>query len=287
MKECKNCGRKLDNDTYIICPYCGYRLKEYREPLNIGRPPIVLVGIGVMALLVSVIVGLVKNDDTPTINRYEQYSKELNGETTKDTGEQSDKNTSEQTEKQTTDNTKKKESKATLSKYLGKKQAKKVKKLLRKKIGFSSVTFKGKDDELEIYNFDCDGQDIIVMAYTDEISAVYTKDRNYTLYMDGKVKMTAKELSDAYISWEDWTRYEIIAKDTVKMGLVNSARFKDSFRMKRKDNLVTVQSTVESKNTFNAWVAEKFTVQFYDHGDFDYDIQYVKIGDEKVGQYIK
>lgn len=287
MKICNNCKAELDDDMFF-CPYCG---NEYYEPVSSqhyftpqaptkNNKHYLAILIPILAVVFVWFLNLVSNTTKDMSNsaRYEKFAKEISDKPKEETKVEAKKETKDDKATNT---------KETLASFIGKGQAKKVKKILKKKIGFKKVKYISKQDGLNAFDFKCDDKDVVVMAYEDEISTIYACDNQYTLYENGKVKITAKELQDLDISISDIDRYKVIAESIIDQAVTGRTRYKDTFGYKRKGNLVTVQSKVQGKNSFNAWVSEKFTVQFRDYGNFDYEVQYVKLGDDTIGTYIK
>lgn len=186
--------------------------------------------------------------------------------------------------------------KALVKDGLDEKVAKKAYKILKKKIGFKKLKYVDRMDGLTNYNIEADGNDIVMTA-SDKVYRVFIPDSSYVFYEDGKVKLTAKELADKEIDYNDAIAYYTIAKTIVTENLKSprSAHFPSFITgsgdvgMSKNGDLIIVQSYVDAENAFGASLRTKWTVQFrvVDLDSFSYETTYIKIGDQSYGSIEK
>lgn len=186
--------------------------------------------------------------------------------------------------------------KALVKDGLDEKVAKKAYKILKKKIGFKKIKYVEKLGDTSNYKITADGNDIVMTA-SDKVYRVFVPDSSYVFYEDGKVKLTAKELADKEIDYNDAIAYYTIAKTIVTENLKSprSAHFPSFITgsgdvgMSKNRDLIIVQSYVDAENAFGASLRTKWTVQFrvVDLDSFSYETTYIKIGDQSYGSIEK
>lgn len=166
--------------------------------------------------------------------------------------------------------------------------------VLKNQIGFLEVEFKEQLGDTSNYEITGDGTYMVITAM-EGCYRVFIPDTSYIFYEDGKVIMTAEEFGNMMISNDDAIIYYIIAQDIVCQNLKNSnsANFpsinfssQDIF-MKKIDDIITVQSYVDAKNSFNIKVRSNWTVQFIitDKDSFSYELKYINIDGQSSGTY--
>lgn len=168
--------------------------------------------------------------------------------------------------------------------------------ILRNQIGFSKVKFDEQLGDSSNYSISLDGTYGCVTAM-DGYYRVFIPHTDYVFYEDGEVKMTATEFSGTQMSYDEMVAYYDMAKEAVEKKLKNpnSADFPSivthasDIAMEKSGDIVAVQSYVDAKNSFNAVVRSKWTVQFRvtDMSTYSYELLYINIDGEKSGTYIE
>lgn len=167
--------------------------------------------------------------------------------------------------------------------------------ILKNQIGFTTLRFDSKVDGSENYVVYIDGSQGCVTAMEGYIR-VFIPNSDYVFYEDGKVIMTASEFSETQISQDEMIAYYIMAQDAVEASLKNpsSAKFPSivtnasEIGIKKNGDIVAVQSYVDAKNSFNAKIRSKWTVQFQviDMDSYSYNLLYINIDGESSGSFV-
>lgn len=167
--------------------------------------------------------------------------------------------------------------------------------ILTNQIGFSELKYNGKMGETSNYEIIADGTNMVITAM-DDYYRIFVPNTDYVFYEDGTVLLSAQEFNDKKIDVHDRDVYYIMATEIVTNNLKNpsSADFPSSvthpeeIAMEKNGNIITVQSYVDAKNSFNAKVREYWTVQFivYDIQNYSYEPTYIKIGNDESGSLL-
>lgn len=167
--------------------------------------------------------------------------------------------------------------------------------ILTNQIGFSELKYNGKLGETSNYEIIADGTNMVITAM-DDYYRIFVPNTDYVFYEDGTVLLSAQEFNDKKIDVHDRDVYYIMATEIVTNNLKNpsSADFPSSvthpeeIAMEKNGNIITVQSYVDAKNSFNAKVREYWTVQFivYDIQNYSYEPTYIKIGNDESGSLL-
>lgn len=171
--------------------------------------------------------------------------------------------------------------------------AEKAYNILSNEIGFESLEYDGVISEgLTNYRIFADDYDVVLTA-SDDVYRIFSGD--CVFYEDGIVKLTKSQLEERKIDSSDSNKYYAIAKEIVSQNLNNpkSAEFpssvtKDGVGMQRKGDLVAVSGWVYAENGFGATIQNDWLVQFTvtDLDNYAYNVEYVQIGSDSMGQYI-
>lgn len=157
-------------------------------------------------------------------------------------------------------------------------------------LGARNIRFVGKNSVGDI-NWDISTTDYRLMATADEDGIYRVICGDYTLYDGESVKYTCDDLAQRDVS-DNRAAYVVIAQEIVSSVLKapSTAEFQNSWEMvvARNGNLVAVQGYVDSQNGFGAMIRSDFIVEFnvIDIGSFSYETQYIRIGDEEIGEFI-
>lgn len=161
-------------------------------------------------------------------------------------------------------------------------------------IGFAEIEYEQQLGETSNYEIVADGIHL-VMTVMKDYYRVFIPDTSYIFYEEGQVVMTAEEYKDKNIDNNDAIVYYIMAQDIILQNLVNpnSADFPSltfnatDIAFAKTDDIITVQSYVDAKNSFNAMVRNNWTVQFIplDMDSYTYEVTYINIGGDKAGTY--
>lgn len=263
-KVCRRCKSEIPIMARV-CPVCGKKQTGI-ELKYVG------IGIIVFMIFLSIIGG---NDDTE--------------EEEKTSRDQTDTNIEESVE----------------SAYNFKEQAKEVLgdeksdyliRILEDEIGFDDLSSIEKEEYTLNYAITANGYEIMATEIDDNDFRVFIPSSEYVFYENNSVIMTFDDFLSRQITWEQRNTYYAMAKEIVESNLKNpgSADFPSviteshEIAMQKNGEIVAVQSYVEAENSFGAKLKSDWTVQFVviDENTYDYDIIYVKIGDEKSGEFI-
>lgn len=183
-----------------------------------------------------------------------------------------------------------------LKKELDEKVAEKAYDILKNQIGFSNLEYNKKMEGLTNYEILADGYQVIMTA-SDDVYRIFIPNSHYTFYEDGEVKFTAYELGQKSISYDDMYSYYIMAQEIVSSCLKDpgSADFPsmvtnpEEIAMQKNGDVIAVQSYVDAKNSFNAKVRSKWTVQFkvIDLSSYSYETLYINIDGEESGNFVE
>lgn len=276
-----------------------------------------IAGLIISLLLVFAVFGDSEDDGSKKNDKeyIAEVTKEPKSEKKEDKKKTKEKNTDEEKIKET-DNKKVEDTPKPTEKPLKKdkflvdmenhveeKVAKKIYVVLKEKIGFKKINFIKKMEDTSNYEIKADKFKIVVTA-SDKLYRIFTPN-SYTYYENGKIKNTKEQVQKKIkkkkkteISYYDRSIYYTIAKDIVKQGLKSpsSADFPtltfspEDIRMSRNGKKLTVQSYVDSDNSFGASIRNDWTVQYkvIDKDSYSYKVLYVNIGGSVLyGKYKK
>lgn len=186
--------------------------------------------------------------------------------------------------------------KALVKDGLDEKVAKKAYKILKKKIGFKKLKYVDKMDGLTNYNIEADGNDIVMTA-SDKVYRIFIPSSSYVFYEDGKVKLTAKRFDETTYTQSEASAYYIMAQQIIEGGLDNPNGVKfpsqtfspEDIAIAKDGDLIAVKSYVDVKNYYGTKVRIDWIVQYTvtDIDSYACNPNYVKIGDDSAGEYIK
>jgi hypothetical protein len=131
-----------------------------------------------------------------------------------------------------------------------------------------------------------------IAADADGIYSVRCGD--YLVFDGDKVLLTVEDLQLRSVSGYE-TYYAVIAKEIVSSYLKSSATADFApiydFKMKRCGDLVMVSAYVDAQNSFGAMIRNEWIVEFrtidLEKQAFEYEIVYVKIGNDIAGEFIE
>lgn len=179
---------------------------------------------------------------------------------------------------------------------LDKKVAKKAKKILKEKIGFKKIEYVERMDDTSNYEITADGNDIVMTA-SDKVYRIFIPDSSYVFYEDGKVKLTAKRFDETTYTQSEASAYYIMAQQIIEDGLDNPNGVKfpsqtfssEDIAIAKDGDLIAVKSYVDIKNYYGTKVRIDWIVQYTvkDIDSYSCNPNYVKIGDDSAGEYIK
>lgn len=179
---------------------------------------------------------------------------------------------------------------------LDEKVAKKAYKILKKKIGFKKLKYVDKMDGLTNYNIEADGADIVMTA-SDKVYRIFIPSSSYVFYEDGKVRLTAKRFNETTYTQSEASAYYIMAQQIIEGGLddPNGVKFPsqtfspEDIAIAKDGDLIAVKSYVDVKNYYGTKVRIDWIVQYTvtDIDSYSCYPNYVKIGDDSAGEYIK
>lgn len=180
------------------------------------------------------------------------------------------------------------------SEIVGEEIANGANEVLVKQIGFTEIEFVKQIDGTSNYEITADGIDMVITAMQDYYR-VFIPNTSHVFYEDGEALMTLEQYKEKTISHNDAIVYYIMAQDIISQNLVNpnSADF-PSINFNSQDigfaktgDIITVQSYVDAKNSFNAKVRSNWTVQFIplDMNEYTYEVTYISIDGNKAGTY--
>lgn len=179
---------------------------------------------------------------------------------------------------------------------LDKKVAKKAKKILKEKIGFKKIEYVERMDDTSNYEITADGNDIVMTA-SDKVYRIFIPESDYVFYEDGKVKLTAKRFDETTYTQSEASAYYIMAQQIIEEGLddPNGVKFPsqtfspEDIAIAKDGDLVVVKSYVDVKNYYGTKVRIDWIVQYTvtDIDSYTCNPNYVKIGDDSAGEYIK
>lgn len=177
-----------------------------------------------------------------------------------------------------------------MKKHVGKKQAKKVYSIYKKKIGFKEIEYEKKQGDLDNYVIIADGFKTCCTCSFSYVR-IFIPNTDNVFYEDGNVLLTYKEFKKTVFEPYETTTYDIIAEEIVRPCLKtpDDADFSSSEETlyRKYDKLIAVQGYVDSYNSFGAKIRTNYTVQFtiIDYDAIQYETHYVKIGDTSEGQF--
>lgn len=179
---------------------------------------------------------------------------------------------------------------------LDKKVAKKAKKILKEKIGFKKIEYVERMDDTSNYEITADGNDIVMTA-SDKVYRIFIPESDYVFYEDGKVKLTAKRFDETTYTQSEASAYYIMAQQIIEDGLddPNGVKFPsqtfspEDIAIAKDGDLVVVKSYVDVKNYYGTKARIDWIVQYTvtDIDSYACNPNYVKIGDDSAGEYIK
>lgn len=302
MRYCANCGQ-LNEDSSKFCTACGTPMypasinniqPQFQQPIYPVKPqskpiykkPWFIILCAVWILFILFILSTVRIKDTESDSAINvAASSAVSSETTT-----LETTTEEITEPPTEAP---KDFLGELSTVLEPAVAEKAYRILTNDIGFEDLEYDGVVSEgLTNYRIIADGYNVILTA-SDDVYRIFSGD--CVFYENGTVTLTKSQLKDREISSSDSNKYYAIAKEIVSQNLNNpkSAEFpssvtKDGVGMERKGDLVAVSGWVYAENGFGATIQNDWIVQFtvMDLDSYAYNIEYIQIGSDSVGQYI-
>lgn len=180
---------------------------------------------------------------------------------------------------------------------LSKEVADKTYDILVNQIGFTNVTYIGKNSVGNTnYDFTSDECDFTITA-SDDVYRVFQPNGGKTFYESGEVKYTAVDMKSRTIDHDNMFSYYMIAQEIVESALKNprSADFPsivthpEEVAMSKKDDIIGVQSYVDAQNSFGGTVRSEWVVEFrvIDLSAYSYEPLYVNIdGEVLYGEYI-
>lgn len=246
--------------------------------------------------------------ETQLPNTEESQKEEVKKKESKSKADTKDKAKTQETEKVETEEkeetkvkeeTPKKQNKfvsALVKDGLDEKVAKKAYKILKKKIGFKKLKYIDKMEGLTNYNIEADGNDIVMTA-SDKVYRIFIPESDYVFYEDGKVKLTAKRFDETTYTQSEASAYYIMAQQIIEEGLddPNGVKFPsqtfspEDIAIAKDGDLVAVKSYVDVKNYYGTKVRIDWIVQYTvtDIDSYACNPNYVKIGDDSAGKYIK
>ena len=172
-------------------------------------------------------------------------------------------------------------------KNVKKNAAKKAYSILTNDLGYKTVDVVEKNKENTTFGVNAD-DDFLRLVVNDNVYKIWSGD--FTLYEDGKVKLTKKEMNNRDIG-NNSSNYYVIAEEIILSCLKapSTAEFChiDDTSMQRNKEYVVVQGYVDSQNSFGAMIRSDFTVEFKvnDIKSFDYETIYINIDGESSGEY--
>lgn len=179
---------------------------------------------------------------------------------------------------------------------LDKKVAKKAYKILKEKVGFKKIEYVERMDDTSNYEITADGNDIVMTA-SDKVYRIFIPDSSYVFYEDGKVKLTAKRFDETTYTQSEASAYYIMAQQIIEDGLddPNGVKFPsqvlspEDIAIAKDGDLIAVKSYVDVKNYYGTKVRIDWIVQYTvtDIDSYACNPNYVKIGDDSAGEYIK
>ena len=297
MRYCANCGQ-LNEDSSKFCTACGtpmypasinniqpiYPVKPQSKPIYKKPWFIILCAVWVLFILFILSTVRIKDTESDSAMNVAASSAVLSETTTTAT------TTEEVTEPPTEAP---KDFLGELSTVLEPAVAEKAYRILTNDIGFEDLEYDGVVSEgLTNYRIIADDYNVILTA-SDDVYRIFSGD--CVFYENGTVTLTKSQLKDREISSSDSNKYYAIAKEIVSQNLNNpkSAEFpssvtKDGVGMERRGDLVAVSGWVYAENGFGATIQNDWLVQFTvtDLDSYTYNIEYVQIGADSVGQYI-
>lgn len=180
------------------------------------------------------------------------------------------------------------------SEYISEDIAKKLYGIIVNDIGFSNVEFMGKEASDSVWNIYCDDMSVLAVV-SDNVYRIWSGD--YTFYEDGTVVMTKQQMNSTRISSDEQSKYYFMAQEIVTQYLKNpsSADFPtiafspQDIGMKKKDDIVAVQSYVDATNSYGGQVRSEWTVEFRvtDLDNMFYEVLYVNIDGQASGTYVE
>lgn len=286
-------------------------LNKYNENNGISIAGAVCSSVGIilsfiMILFIILIPTDEKTDNSASTNTETVINTEIPPSDTKDSPQSSQtakdvpKQTSQEIEKQKTDSTEKKNKQKKESKFLtelkkdlDEKVAEKAYKILKDKLGFTKLEYQGKTDGTTNYNISANDYNLVLTA-SDNVYRIFIP-HEYSLYEDGKVKMTFSDLQSKTIDNTQMTAYYIMAKEIVTNNLKHpkSADFPSiithasDIAMQKNGDIVAVQSYVDAQNSFGATIRSNWMVEFkvLDIDSYSYDVIYINIDGTESGKY--
>lgn len=164
--------------------------------------------------------------------------------------------------------------------------------LLKTQLLCTDICFKKKSDVGNaLYEITEKNYALKVAADNDGIYSV--RCGSYEMYDGEVVHYTVPDLELRDTNGKE-AYYSVIAKEIVESYLKapSSAKYPSltEFRMQRYGDIVAVSGYVDSQNSFGAMIRSEWVVQFRtDHNNLDsfaYQVLYVRIGDQEVGEFI-
>lgn len=179
---------------------------------------------------------------------------------------------------------------------LDEKVAVKAYNILKKKIGFKKIEYVERMDDTSNYEITADGNDIVMTA-SDKVYRIFIPDSSYVFYEDEKVKLTAKRFDETTYTQSEASAYYIMAQQIIEDGLddPNGVKFPsqvfspEDVAIAKDGDLIAVKSYVDVKNYYGTKVRIDWIVQYTvtDIDSYACNPNYVKIGDDSAGEYIK
>lgn len=179
---------------------------------------------------------------------------------------------------------------------LDEKVAVKAYNILKKKIGFKKIEYVERMDDTSNYEITADGNDIVMTA-SDKVYRIFIPDSSYVFYEDEKVKLTAKRFDQTTYTQSEASAYYIMAQQIIEEGLddPNGVKFPsqtfspEDIAIAKDGDLIAVKSYVDVKNYYGTKVRIDWIVQYTvtDIDSYACNPNYVKIGDDSAGEYIK
>lgn len=239
------------------------------------------------------------NDEPTQIETQETQSEETASDQKLDTEADTQKQDAEKNDTQIKKEKPKKQNKFVkdlVNDGLDEKVAKKAYKILKKKIGFKKLKYVDKMDGLTNYNIEADGADIVMTA-SDKVYRIFIPSSSYVFYEDGKVKLIAKRFNETTYTQSEASAYYIMAQQIIEGGLddPNGVKFPsqtfspEDIAIAKDGDLIAVKSYVDVKNYYGTKVRIDWIVQYTvtDIDSYSCYPNYVKIGDDSAGEYIK
>lgn len=224
----------------------------------------------------------------------DEPKEEIESESTKESENKKDESVSDKKEKKEKKEEKKNDFLTIFSRVVGEDVANGANDVLVNQIGFSELEYEQRLGDTSNYEIIADGTDMVITAMQDYYR-VFIPNTSNVFYEDGEVLMTAEEYNDKKISYDDAIVYYIMAQEIIEQNLVNpkSADFPSmafsggDIGFAKTGDVITVQSYVDAKNSFNAVVRSNWTVQFIpiDMTTYTYETTYINIDGNTTGTY--